>query len=108
MGYIFLFMAIVAEVIGTNFLKASHGFSKMGPTVFTLLLYFFCFYFLAQAIKTIPLTVAYTLWAGFGVVLSACVAVFFWKEPIHWQAILGIGLIICGTVLLQTFSASAH
>jgi len=103
MGYIFLGLAILGELLGTNLLKASNGFSSLWETVGSLVSYRASFYFLALAMKTINLSVAYALWAGLGIVLTTVLAVVVWKESINLSSVLGIVLILSGVVILNLY-----
>ena len=103
MGYIFLGLAILGELLGTNLLKASNGFSSLWETVGSLVSYGASFYFLALALKTINLNVAYALWAGLGIVLTTVLAVVVWKESINLSSVLGIVLILSGVVVLNLY-----
>ncbi|MCV3742280.1 multidrug efflux SMR transporter [Lentilactobacillus hilgardii] len=105
MGYLFLLLAILGELLGTNLLKASDGFTSLWETVGSLAAYGACFYFLALAMKSINLNIAYALWAGLGIVLTTTIAVVFWKEPINLASILGIGFILIGIVILNMYDA---
>lgn len=107
MGYIELALAIIGEVIGTNFMKASDGFTKLLPTTITIIAYLAGFFFLAQSLKTVNLSIAYATWGGVGIILTSIIAVLVWHESISWPEILGIVLIIAGVVLCNFFS-SAH
>lgn len=107
MGYVELALAIIGEVIGTNFMKASAGFTKMMPTTVTIIAYIACFYFFAQSLKTVNLSVAYATWGGLGIILTSIIAVTVWHESISRPELLGIVLIIAGVVLCNFFS-SAH
>ena len=104
MNYIYLFLAISLEVLGSSFMKASDGFSKMIPTAITITAYIACFFFLSQAIKTLPLGTAYAIWAGLGIVLTAIVSVVVFKQSMDAPAIIGIILIIMGVVVMNFFS----
>lgn len=106
MKYLFLTLAIVLEVIGTGFMNASNGFSKLLPTVITIIAYLACFFFLSQALKFIPLGVAYAIWAGLGIVLTAVISVVIFKQSIDIPAILGIVLIVSGVLVMNLFSKS--
>ena len=75
MSYFYLFIAIVGEILGTNLLKLSDGFTKPIPTVSALLSYGVCFYFLSLAMQKIPLGIAYATWSAVGLVLTASIAV---------------------------------
>lgn len=77
MGYLFLAIAIVAEVIATSALKASEGFSDPAPSAVVVLGYGTAFYFLSLVLKTIPVGVAYAIWSGMGIVLITLVAALF-------------------------------
>ena len=109
MKYLYLAVAIIFEVIGSSFIKASDGFTKLLPTIFTVIAFVICFYSLSVALKSIPLSIAYASWAGIGIVLTALVSVFIFKQSIDWPAIAGIILIIIGVVIINLFSkASVH
>jgi len=73
MPYVYLAISIVAEVIGTSALKASDGFTKLWPSVVVVVGYGVAFHFLALTLKTIPIGVAYAIWAGAGISLVAIV-----------------------------------
>ncbi|WP_139693591.1 DMT family transporter [Sporolactobacillus terrae] len=106
MGYLFLVLAIVGEIIGTNLLKISAGFSRLIPTLGSLVSYGLSFYFLSLTLKSVDLNIAYALWSGLGIVLTSLIAVIYWKEPINFSSILGIGLILIGVVVLNLHGAS--
>lgn len=109
MAYLFLALAIILETAGTVFMKLSDGFSKPLYAVGTGVAYVVCFYFLSLSLKSIPLGVAYAVWAGLGLVLSNIIAVMFFKQHFDLAAGIGIGLIVIGVVIINVFSsASAH
>ena len=105
-SYIFLSVAIILEVFGTLLLPASQNFSKIIPTVTLVAAYVCSFYFLTFALKTIPIAVVYASWAGLGVFLIAVMSKLLFDQPLSWQVILGLILIIAGVVLVNTFSDS--
>ncbi|BAP84890.1 quaternary ammonium transporter [Paucilactobacillus hokkaidonensis JCM 18461] len=105
MGYLFLGLAIIGEVIGTSLLKASAGFTQLVPTISSLVSYGLCFYFLSLTMKSVNLNVAYAIWAGLGLILTTIIAVFYWKETINIAGLIGIALILCGVVILNLFNA---
>ncbi|WP_310993972.1 DMT family transporter [Aequorivita marina] len=107
MKYLFLAFAIVFEVVGSSFLKASNGFSKLIPTTITIVAYIASFYFFSQALKTINLGVAYAIWGGLGIVLTAVISVVIFKQSLDIPAIIGISLIIAGVLVMNFFSKSA-
>ena len=109
MYYLYLALAIVMEVLGTSLLGKSEGFSKWLPTVGYLLSFGVCFYFLSLALKNIPLGVAYAIWSGVGIVLTAIVSILVFKNKIDLPFILGALLIIAGVLVINLFSkASGH
>ncbi|MEI5992722.1 DMT family transporter [Candidatus Enterococcus mansonii] len=103
LGYVYLVIAIISEVIATNLLKATDGFSKLLPSLECLIVYIVCFYSLSKAITYIPLNVAYALWGAVGIILITLFSVIYWKEQINLPTIIGIGFIIIGTVLVNIF-----
>ena len=108
-AWMFLVIAIVAEVIGTSFLKASAGFTKPLPSLMVVLGYGAAFYFLSQTLATIPVGVAYAVWSGVGVTLIASIGWLFLGQKLDAAAIAGMGLIVAGVVVLNLFSkAAAH
>lgn len=101
MKYLYLSLAIVLEVMGSSFLNASNGFSKWLPTTIAIVSYTICFYFLSLAFKYIPLGIAYAVWAGMGIVLTALVSVYVFKQNLSLNAIIGILLILAGVFLMN-------
>jgi small multidrug resistance pump len=106
MGFIYLAIAIVAEVIATMSLKASAGFTKPWPSLVVVLGYATAFYFLALVLKTVPIGIAYAIWAGLGIVLTTVAAAFIFKQVPDRAAVLGITLIVAGVIVLNAFSTS--
>ncbi|ENR2608648.1 quaternary ammonium compound efflux SMR transporter QacG [Staphylococcus pseudintermedius] len=106
MHYLYLFISIATEIIGTSFLKASEGFTKLWPTLDTLLSFGICFYFLSLTIKFLPLNITYATWAGLGLVLTTIISVIVFKENVNLISIISIGLIVIGVVLLNVFGES--
>jgi small multidrug resistance pump len=104
MQYLYLGLAILFEVIGSSFIKASNGFSKLAPTIVVAIAYLICFYFLSLTLKTIPLGTAYAIWGGLGIILTALVSVFVFKQSIDIPAIIGIILIVGGVFVINFFS----
>lgn len=106
MSWLFLFIAIVGEVIGTTALKASNGFSKLIPSIVTVIGYSFTFYFLSLALKSIPVGLGYAIWGGVGIILISAIGYFIFKQTMDLPAIIGIILIILGTLIINIFSKS--
>lgn len=107
MAYLHLFIAIVAEVAGTTALKLSGGFSQPVPSLITVACYALAFYFLSLTLRTIPTGVAYAIWSGVGVVLITAIAWVWMGQRLDAGAIVGIGLIVAGVVVLNLFSKVA-
>lgn len=106
MPYLYLSIAIVAEVIGTSFLKQSDGFTKLVPTLITATGYLIAFYFLSLTLRTLPVGIAYAIWSGVGIVLITAVAWFFQGQKLDLAAICGMALIVAGVLVLNLFSRS--
>lgn len=104
MAWAQLAVAIVAEVIATSFLKASDGFTRLWPSVAVVVGYAAAFYFLAAALRSIPVGVAYAVWSGMGIVLIALIAWLAYGQRLDAAAITGIGLILAGVAVLQLCS----
>lgn len=104
MAFVYLILAIVAEVIATSALKASAGFTRLAPSAVVVVGYGLAFYLLSLVLRTLPVGVAYAIWAGLGIVLVTLVGVVVFGERPDVPAVLGILLIVAGVVLLQMFS----
>lgn len=103
--YLFLALAIIGELIGTNLLKMSMGFTKILPTIGSLISFALCFYFLSIAMVKIPLNIAYANWSALGILATTAIASLVYKEQINVMSMIGIVFIIVGVVLLNLFSA---
>ncbi|MGI9461756.1 MAG: DMT family transporter [Alphaproteobacteria bacterium] len=102
----YLVLAIVAEVIATSALKAADGFTKFFPSLLVIGGYGLAFYLLSLVVRTIPLAIAYSIWAGLGNALILVVAYFYYDQKLNLMAIVGIGLIVLGVIIVQLFSKS--
>ena len=108
MKFLYLALAIILEVTGSGFMKASEGFAKWLPTSIFAVAYISSFYFLSLALKAMPLSTAYAIWAGLGIVLTAAVSVVVFKQKLDLPAIIGIVFIVAGVVIMNFFSKTAH
>lgn len=106
MAYSLLALAIISEVMGSTLLVKTDGFTKLIPSIAVILLFSSAFYLLSQVIKVIPLSIAYAIWGGAGMSLTALIAYMFFKQTLDFPAILGIGLIISGVIVINLFSNS--
>lgn len=106
MPWLYLFIAIIGEVIGTTALKASDGFTKLGPSLLVVLGYGIAFYLLALVLRTIPLGVTYAIWSGVGVAVVTLIGWVIYGQRLDLPALLGIGLIVTGVLVLNLWSGA--
>ena len=104
MAYLYLSIAIVAEVIATSALKASNQLTVLLPSIVSFAGYGIAFYFLALALKWIPVGIAYAIWAGVGIALISIVGAILFKQMLDVPAIIGIGLIVAGVAVINLYS----
>jgi len=104
MAYLYLALAILAEMVATSALKASEEFTKLVPSIVVLIGYGAAFYFMTLVLRTIPIGVTYAIWSGVGIVLIAIVGAIFYKEIPDLPAVIGMGLIISGVIVIHLFS----
>ena len=105
--WLFLSFAILAEVAGTLFLKQSDGFTRLWPSIVVIASYAVAFYFLSVSLKTLPVGVAYAVWAGVGVALITVAGYVFLGQVLDLAALVGIALILAGVVIINLFSGTA-
>ncbi|WP_083399004.1 SMR family transporter [Oceanisphaera psychrotolerans] len=103
-AYLLLIMAIAAEVIATTALKASAGFSRLGPSLLVVAGYGTAFWLLGLVMNTVPVGIAYAIWSGAGIVLVTLLAVLFYRQIPDLPALIGMGLIIAGVAVIQLWS----
>ena len=101
---IYLLTAIVFEIVATTFLKKSEEFTKLIPSIITVVGYIGAFYFLSLSLKTIPLGIAYALWSAVGIVIITIIGALVYKQTPDLPAIIGIAFIVCGVVIINVFS----
>jgi len=106
--YLILLIAIVAEVVATSALKVSDGMTRALPTVIVVFGYAVAFYCLSLTLKQLPVGITYALWSGIGVVLIATVGWLAFGQKLDAAAILGMGLIVAGVLVLNLFSKSSQ
>lgn len=104
MSYLYLAIAIIAEVIATSSLKASAEFTKLWPSVAVIVGYGAAFYFMTLALRQIPLGLTYAVWSGLGIVLVTLVGALLYNEKPDIPALIGMGLIIAGVMVINLFS----
>lgn len=106
-GALYLGIAIVGEVIATSFLRASAGFTQLVPSVIVVVGYCVTFYFFSLALQTIPVGIGYAIWSGVGIVLVSIIAFFAYGQSLDLPALVGIGLILAGVLVINLFSQSS-
>ena len=106
-GAVYLGIAIVGEVIATSFLRASAGFTQLVPSVVVVVGYCITLYFFSLALPTIPVGVGYAIWSGVGIILVSIIAYFAYGQTLYLPALLGIGLILAGVLVINLFSHSS-
>lgn len=106
MNWLYLAAAILAEVCATSALKASDQFTKLVPSIITLLGYGLAMLFLSFTLRTIPVGVAYAVWSGAGIVLITLVGWFLFEQRLDAAGMVGIGLILAGVLVLNLLSKS--
>ena len=104
MTYLYLAIAIIAEVTATTALKASEEFTRITPSVVVILGYGVAFYFMTLVLRVIPIGITYAIWSGLGIVLVTIVGFFFYKQTLDIPAIIGIILITSGVIVINVFS----
>lgn len=106
-GPLYLAIAIIGEVIATSFLRASAGFTQLLPTVIVVVGYGITFYFFSLALQTIPVGIGYAIWSGVGIILVSVIAFFAYGQSLDLPALIGIGLILAGVLVINLFSQSS-
>jgi small multidrug resistance pump len=109
MHWIYLLIAIFAEVVGTSALKASVGMTKLGPAAVVVVGYGAAFYLLSLTLDQIPVGVAYAIWSGVGIVAISLIGWRLFDQALDPPALVGMGLIVLGVAVINLFSKSgAH
>jgi small multidrug resistance pump len=103
-NYLYLAIAILAEVVATSALKAAEGFSRLGPSLIVAAGYAIAFYFLSLTLRTIPVGVAYAIWSGVGILLIAAAGWFLYGQALDLPAVVGLALIVAGVLVVNLFS----
>lgn len=106
MNYLYLAVAICCEVVATSALKQTDGFTRLLPSLVTIAGYGLAFYFLSLPIRTFPVGVVYAVWSGAGIVLIAGIGFFVFGQRLDFPAIVGLGLIVAGVLVVNLFSST--
>ena len=102
--YLILAAAILAEVVATTALARSASFTKLGPSLVAVLGYAVAFWLLSFPLRVMPTGVVYAIWSGLGIVLIASVAWLRHGQRLDGPAVVGMGLILAGVVVVNLFS----
>lgn len=107
--YAALGLAITLEVVATTHLQLSEQMTKLAPTAIMAVCYVTSFYFLAIALRTIPIGIAYAIWSGLGIVLISAIGYVKFRQALDTPGVIGVGLIVLGVIIANVFSKSvAH
>ena len=101
--YLLLFAAIGFEVLGTMLLPVSQNFSKIIPKIALIITYTFSFYLLAIVSQKLPLSIVYASWSGIGIFSIAILSYIFYKQPLNWQSVCGLFLIVIGVTIVNIY-----
>ncbi len=104
MPFLLLLGAILAETIATLSLKASNGFSRLGPSVLSVAGYAIAFFLLSLTLRSVPVGIAYAIWSGVGIVLVSVFGRILFGQTLDMPALAGIGLILAGVLVIQLLS----
>lgn len=108
MSYLYLSIAIVCEVIATTALKAADGFTRPLPSLIVVVGYAVAFYCLSLTLRTLPVGIAYAIWSGVGIALISVAGVWLYDQRLDLPALLGMGLILAGVLVINLFSQVGH
>ncbi len=104
LAYLYLAIAIVAEVIATSALKASEEFTKVIPSLIVVVGYGTAFYCLSLVLRSIPLGITYAIWSGVGIALITLIGAVVFRQMLDAPALIGIGFIVTGVIIINVFS----
>ncbi|MBN2905257.1 MAG: EamA family transporter [Rhodobacteraceae bacterium] len=105
--YMFLFLAILTETAGTSALQASQQFTRLVPSIIVVVGYGLSFYFMALTLRYMPVGIVYAIWSGLGIVFIAAIGWWVFGQRVDLPAMLGMGMIIAGILVIHLFSKSA-
>jgi len=106
-AYIYLIVAVFAETIGTSAMQASQQFTRLGPTLVMIVAYAVSFYLLGHTLKYLPVGITYAIWSGLGIVFIAAIGYFAFNQRLDLPAVLGMGLILVGILVIHLFSKTS-
>ena len=106
-AYLLLLLAVMAEGVGTTSLQASHQFTRFWPSVGVILGFGTAFYLMMLVLQYLPLGITYAIWSGLGICLTAFLAWVIYQQKLDLPAMLGMGMIIAGIIIINLFSNTA-
>ena len=106
MHWLYLFLAVIAETLGTTFLKMSNGFTQLFPSILAIALFCVALFLSAITLKYLAVGIVYAIWSGLGIVLVTLVGYFYFKQNLDLAALIGIGLITVGVLIIFTMSGT--
>lgn len=104
LNHLYLAVAILFKVVATSALKATDGFTRLGPSLVTLIGYACAFYFLSLTLRSMPIGIVYAVWSGAGIALIAAIGWLWFRQEIDLPGLVGIGLILAGVIVVNLFS----
>lgn len=107
-AYLYLAVAIIAEVIATSALKASEEFTRVIPSLIVVAGYGTAFYCLSLVLRSIPLGITYAIWSGVGIALITLIGAVVFRQMLDAPALVGIGFIVTGVVIINVFSKTMN
>ena len=107
-SFIYLILGIIAETIATSCLLYTKEFSRLWPSIGVLILYIAGLFFLTLSTRVLPIGIAYAIWGGLGVVFVALFGYFLQNQKLDVYALLGIGFILIGILIINLFSKSIN
>jgi small multidrug resistance pump len=103
-NYVYLTIAVVFEVIATTALKETQGFTRLGPSLVTMVGYGLAFYFLSLPLRLMPVGIVYALWCGAGIILVTAIGWVWFRQALDLPALIGMVLIMAGVAVINLFS----
>jgi small multidrug resistance pump len=103
-NYGYLVIAIIFEVLATTALKETHGFTRLLPSLATVIGYALAFYFLSLTLRSMPVGVVYALWCGAGIILITAIGWVWFRQALDVPALVGMGFIMVGVGIINLFS----
>jgi small multidrug resistance pump len=100
-SWLYLIAAIIFEVSGTTCMKLSEEFTKIIPSIFIFVFYGLCLTFLTLSLRTIPVSIVYSIWAGVGTLIIVAISVIWFHESLTVVKIISMSFIIIGVISLN-------